>query len=100
MKGKNKEAPVTNFESLNGEIIINGKHKQQQKPHIIQLQFNPEDERTLKSPEPKVMGVSSKKKQSFFSKLSICPSIQKTRLKSQTRSTQIMGPDKHHPSLS
>ena len=37
LKGKNNETPpVTNFESINGEVTINGKPKQQ-RTHIIQL---------------------------------------------------------------
>lgn len=67
---------MTNFESVNGEIVTNGKTKQQ-RTHIIQLQFNPEEERTLRNQDPKVMSVSAKKKNSFTTKLSMCELIQK-----------------------
>ena len=62
---------------MNGEIIINGKSKPQQKAHIIQLQFNPEEEKILKSQQAKISGVNSTKKSAFISKLSNTCFIQK-----------------------
>ena len=68
---------MLNFQSINGDIAINGKVRQQQRAHIIQLQFNPEEERVIKSQEPKIAGVNSTKKTAFVSKLSIFAFTQK-----------------------
>jgi hypothetical protein len=43
LKGKSQQNPaISNFESLNGQITINGKSAIP-KTHIIQLEFNPEE---------------------------------------------------------
>jgi hypothetical protein len=79
-KGKGKiTVPVTNFESQSGEIIINGRPKVPQ-THIIELQFNPEEEQLQSAIESKYSSVNPIKTKSFFStKLSTSLPTQKRR---------------------
>lgn len=67
LKGKGKETPlVTNVETGNGEMVVNGR-KNMPKAHILQLNFNPEEEVTISTLQPRVAGVNGVKKNSFLS---------------------------------
>lgn len=79
-KGKGKiNVPVTNFECQTGEIVINGRPKVPQ-AHIIELQFNPEEEQLQSKIESKYSSVNPTKTKSFFStKLSTSLLMQKGR---------------------
>ncbi len=67
VQGKAKESPpLTNFESDNGEMAINGKTVQT-RTHIIHLQFNPEEAKVARQMESKSLGVKGTKKTSFLS---------------------------------